>query len=204
MSKREVINQDTVTCSVCLEIYREPVTICCGHVFCKVCITSVADIQKKEKNSSTCPLCRVTFDLSKIKKATDIQKQISSHNGSCPGCQETMCLSRLRNHMNKCKKVSPNEKTPSLPENITMQSCSAVPNRKTFPCPYCEMKNFDLQSLREHCNRNHEMETESVVCPVCASMPWGNPDQRSIHFISHLNYRHKFEYDTFMVSDIYK
>lgn len=32
-------------------------------------------------------------------------------------------------------------------------------------------------------------------------MPWGNKDQVSMNFVKHLNYRHKFEYDTFVVSD---
>jgi hypothetical protein len=31
-------------------------------------------------------------------------------------------------------------------------------------------------------------------------MPWGVADQVSQNFISHINTRHKFEYDTYVVS----
>lgn len=31
-------------------------------------------------------------------------------------------------------------------------------------------------------------------------MPWGNKDQVSSNFVSHLNMRHKFDYDTYVVS----
>lgn len=38
-----------------------------------------------------------------------------------------------------------------------------VPNRYTFPCPYCPERNFDQEGLVEHCKLSHSMDTRSVV-----------------------------------------
>ena len=34
---------------------------------------------------------------------------------------------------------------------------------------------------------------------MCACMPWGDSTQVSSNFVKHLNLRHQFEYDTFVV-----
>ncbi|XP_075066693.1 E3 ubiquitin/ISG15 ligase TRIM25-like [Mixophyes fleayi] len=47
-------------CSICLNIYTDPVTLRCGHNFCRVCIDRVLDIQK-ESGIYTCPECRTEF-----------------------------------------------------------------------------------------------------------------------------------------------
>ncbi|XP_077327278.1 E3 ubiquitin/ISG15 ligase TRIM25-like [Lithobates pipiens] len=47
-------------CSVCLNIYTDPVMLICGHNFCRVCIDGVLDTQEGSGGYS-CPECREEF-----------------------------------------------------------------------------------------------------------------------------------------------
>ncbi|XP_072255284.1 E3 ubiquitin/ISG15 ligase TRIM25-like [Pyxicephalus adspersus] len=47
-------------CSICLNIYTDPVTLKCGHNFCRVCITRLLDTQEGSGDYS-CPECRQKF-----------------------------------------------------------------------------------------------------------------------------------------------
>ncbi|KAJ7998190.1 hypothetical protein DPEC_G00220020 [Dallia pectoralis] len=55
-----LLDQDQFCCSVCLDLLKEPVTIHCGHSYCKNCIESCWD-QDDLKGVYNCPQCRQTF-----------------------------------------------------------------------------------------------------------------------------------------------
>ncbi|XP_059402972.1 tripartite motif-containing protein 16-like [Carassius carassius] len=52
--------QDDFSCSVCLDLLKDPVTIQCGHSYCNNCITGRWD-QEDQKRVYSCPQCRQTF-----------------------------------------------------------------------------------------------------------------------------------------------
>ncbi|XP_073702948.1 E3 ubiquitin/ISG15 ligase TRIM25-like [Garra rufa] len=54
------IHQDEFMCSVCLDLLKDPVTIQCGHSYCKSCITEHWD-QEDQMRDYSCPQCRQTF-----------------------------------------------------------------------------------------------------------------------------------------------
>uniref|UniRef100_A0A3P9DAV5 Tripartite motif containing 39 n=1 Tax=Maylandia zebra TaxID=106582 RepID=A0A3P9DAV5_9CICH len=51
-------SEDQFLCSVCLDVFTDPVSIPCGHNFCKNCITEYWDINKR----CQCPMCNETFN----------------------------------------------------------------------------------------------------------------------------------------------
>ncbi|XP_034558120.1 tripartite motif-containing protein 16-like [Notolabrus celidotus] len=61
MAQKEVqLDEETISCSICLDLLKDPVTTSCGHSYCKRCIESHWDTQD-EKTDFSCPQCRQTF-----------------------------------------------------------------------------------------------------------------------------------------------
>uniref|UniRef100_A0A673IWA5 Uncharacterized protein n=1 Tax=Sinocyclocheilus rhinocerous TaxID=307959 RepID=A0A673IWA5_9TELE len=52
--------EDQFCCPVCLDLLKDPVTIPCGHSYCKSCITNCWN-QEDQKGIYRCPECKQTF-----------------------------------------------------------------------------------------------------------------------------------------------
>uniref|UniRef100_A0A8C5R0J6 Uncharacterized protein n=1 Tax=Leptobrachium leishanense TaxID=445787 RepID=A0A8C5R0J6_9ANUR len=52
--------RDELNCSICLNIYTDPVNLNCGHNYCKICIGNELDNQK-ECGIYSCPECRAEY-----------------------------------------------------------------------------------------------------------------------------------------------
>ncbi|XP_039529090.1 tripartite motif-containing protein 16-like [Pimephales promelas] len=140
--------QDEFLCPLCLDLLKDPVTIPCGHSYCKICITDCWD-QEDEKRVYSCPQCRQTFSsrpalakntilaevVEKLKKrkrpadryagAGDVQCDVCDgrkHKAvkSCLGCLESYCQNHLEQHESffKRKRHNLTEATGRLQEMI--------------------------------------------------------------------------------------
>ncbi|XP_074967298.1 E3 ubiquitin-protein ligase TRIM65 [Phalacrocorax aristotelis] len=98
--------EEKLVCSICLELFRVPVTLPCGHNFCKHCISNYWHKQEQvpagAKKSYTCPVCCRVFEqqpelkknvnlCSVVELARDGEAQVSAaerceaaHGELCP------------------------------------------------------------------------------------------------------------------------
>ncbi|XP_042607608.1 tripartite motif-containing protein 16-like [Cyprinus carpio] len=119
-------SQDELSCPVCLDLLKDPVSIQCGHSYCKSCITGCWD-QEDQMRVYSCPQCRQTFSprpalarntmlaelVEKLKKtrlsadcyagAGDVQCDVCTGGKykavkSCLMCLNSYCQNHLEQH----------------------------------------------------------------------------------------------------------
>ncbi|XP_048217574.1 tripartite motif-containing protein 5-like [Perognathus longimembris pacificus] len=79
MASAVLINiKEEVTCPICLELMREPVSIDCGHSFCKACITSNDDCAIRLGQEGNCSVCRMPYNSENLRPNRHIANIVQS------------------------------------------------------------------------------------------------------------------------------
>ncbi|XP_069841059.1 E3 ubiquitin/ISG15 ligase TRIM25-like [Dendropsophus ebraccatus] len=112
---------EELTCCICLDIYTEPVTLSCGHSFCRECIQDTFETQE-DHGLFSCPECRAVFKTRpmlqrnlRLSNIVETFRTIQSEKGSvihcsycvhsivpaiktCLSCEASLCAIHVRVH----------------------------------------------------------------------------------------------------------
>ncbi|XP_040186858.1 E3 ubiquitin/ISG15 ligase TRIM25-like [Rana temporaria] len=156
--------KDDLSCSICLNIYMDPIMLRCGHNFCRECINKVLDTQKAS-GLYTCPECREEFQerpvlysaraLRNLAEKFLVSQPNQEDTGiyctycvdspvpaikSCLHCESSLCAKHLRVHAKSPEHVlsdptnSPGNRKCSIHKKIVEYFCT---EERVCICVYC-------------------------------------------------------------------
>ncbi|XP_062424529.1 E3 ubiquitin-protein ligase RNF125 [Rhea pennata] len=152
-------------------------------LFCHSCISTTL-----KNNAGTCPYCQVYLSSEGI-PATDIAKKMKSIYRNCSECETQVCLSDIRVHLRTSEQYIKTYGPLQEPGDAVTK----------YSCPFCECK-VDEDDLMDHCLTYHRSERRAVFCPICRLTPERDPSYCSRKFIRHLQLRHTFYYEDYIVN----
>ncbi|XP_075701368.1 uncharacterized protein LOC142665547 [Rhinoderma darwinii] len=156
--------REELTCSICLNIFTDPVTLRCGHNFCLVCIDRVWETQEG-LGVYSCPDCRARFTVRPTLQGNVTLRNIAEHflyfrpedvegvifctnciNSpvpavkSCLHCEASLCDNHLRVHSKS-------------PDHVLCEPTATFSNRK------CSVHN---EVLKYYCSSDR-----TCICVTC-------------------------------------
>ncbi|XP_053270739.1 zinc finger protein RFP-like [Pleuronectes platessa] len=122
-----LLSEERLLCSVCLDVFTDPVTILCGHNFCSKCINTYWD----SRDTCQCPMCKREFSTR-------------------PELQVNTFISELPDEFKKLVPVKASTPGPQLPAvDVLCDICSEIKEKAVKSCLTC-LTSFCESHLEPH------------------------------------------------------
>ncbi|XP_006824440.1 E3 ubiquitin-protein ligase TRIM71-like [Saccoglossus kowalevskii] len=169
------IDEDLLTCPVCLKRYKNPKILPCHHSFCEQCLAQL----KGTQDTIECPNCRQCHSVSTIQylrpstiinSVIDIieEQERRQDGGACHGCQENpstnRCVECAMDLCTTCAKVHSNIPLISPPHRImTAQDF----NKTKLQDQSIALAAVHCTSHKDRLIENYCAKCKVLTCPLC-------------------------------------